>query len=216
MMTNNNIGQTIAWQAKYDPFGNPVTVTSAITNNQRLPGQWFQIEDGLSYNWHRTYDPSLGRYTQADPLGFVDGPSVYGYAGQSPVMRVDPRGLNRITNPLTDPRVCGAFVVGIGLCVYTPICREYFGLPTPNISTPTPPMSFPPFLSTPDQPYAGKTPDDKPMRPRGKQYIDPDNDSVWEKDRTKHGGSKWKRWPDQKAWEKDRDRESVRPDGSVR
>jgi RHS repeat-associated protein len=92
MMTNNNIGQTIAWQARYDPFGNPVTVTSAITNNQRLPGQWFQIEDGLAYNWHRTYDPSLGRYTQADPLGFVDGPSVYGYAGQSPVMRVDPRG----------------------------------------------------------------------------------------------------------------------------
>jgi RHS repeat-associated protein len=92
MMTNNNIGQTIAWQAKYDPFGNAVTVTSAITNNQRLPGQWFQIEDGLAYNWHRTYDPTIGRYTQADPLGFVDGPSVYGYAGQSPVMRVDPRG----------------------------------------------------------------------------------------------------------------------------
>jgi RHS repeat-associated protein len=94
MMTNNNIGQTIAWQAKYDPFGNPITVTSAITNNQRLPGQWFQIEDGLSYNWHRTYDPSLGRYTQADPLGFVDGPSVYGYSGSSPVMRVDPSGLH--------------------------------------------------------------------------------------------------------------------------
>jgi RHS repeat-associated protein len=94
MMTNNNIGQTIAWQARYDPFGNPVTVTSAITNNQRLPGQWFQIEDGLAYNWHRTYDPTIGRYTQADPLGFVDGPSVYGYAGQSPVMRVDPTGLD--------------------------------------------------------------------------------------------------------------------------
>jgi RHS repeat-associated protein len=77
---------------RYDPFGTPVTVSSAITNNQRLPGQWFQIEDGLSYNWHRTYDPGLGRYTQPDPLGFVDGPNVYGYAGQIPVMRVDPRG----------------------------------------------------------------------------------------------------------------------------
>ena len=92
MMTNNKATQTIAWQAKYDPFGNAVTVTSAITNNQRLPGQWFQIEDGLAYNWHRTYDPTIGRYTQADPLGFVDGPSVYGYAGGSPLMRVDPDG----------------------------------------------------------------------------------------------------------------------------
>ena len=44
------------------------------------------------YNWHRTYDPTLGRYTQADPLGFVDGPSVYGYARRSPVMKVDPDG----------------------------------------------------------------------------------------------------------------------------
>jgi RHS repeat-associated protein len=93
MMTNNNAGQTIAWAARYDPFGNPVTITSAITNNQRLPGQWFQIEDGLSYNWHRTYDPTIGRYTQADPLGFVDGPSVYGYAGQNPVMKSDFTGL---------------------------------------------------------------------------------------------------------------------------
>ncbi|NJS14002.1 MAG: hypothetical protein HC788_04540 [Sphingopyxis sp.] len=43
MMTNANAGQTIAWQANYDPFGNAVTVTAAPVNNQRLPGQWFQI-----------------------------------------------------------------------------------------------------------------------------------------------------------------------------
>ncbi|MGL4405870.1 MAG: RHS repeat-associated core domain-containing protein, partial [Notoacmeibacter sp.] len=55
-----------------------------MVNNTRLPGQWFQIEDGLAYNWHRTYDPTIGRYTQADPLGFVDGPSVYAYGGSSP------------------------------------------------------------------------------------------------------------------------------------
>jgi RHS repeat-associated protein len=30
-----------------------------------------QLEAGLHYNWHRHYDPSLGRYTQPDPLGFV-------------------------------------------------------------------------------------------------------------------------------------------------
>jgi hypothetical protein len=27
-------------------------------------------------------DPSLGRCTQPEPLGFVDGPSVYGYVGR--------------------------------------------------------------------------------------------------------------------------------------
>ncbi|WP_422033496.1 RHS repeat-associated core domain-containing protein [Roseovarius sp.] len=35
-------------------------------------------------NWMREYDPSTGRYLQADPLGLVDGASVYGYALQNP------------------------------------------------------------------------------------------------------------------------------------
>jgi hypothetical protein len=40
----------------------------------------------------RDYDPTTGRYLQADPLGLVDGPSVYGYARQSPVRFTDPTG----------------------------------------------------------------------------------------------------------------------------
>ncbi|MBD3677745.1 MAG: hypothetical protein HUJ27_05000 [Rhodobacteraceae bacterium] len=37
-------------------------------------------------------DPTTERYIQADPLGLVDGASVYGYALQSPLRYVDPRG----------------------------------------------------------------------------------------------------------------------------
>ena len=40
----------------------------------------------------RDYDPTTGRYLQADPLGLVDGASVYGYARQNPGRWVDPRG----------------------------------------------------------------------------------------------------------------------------
>jgi RHS repeat-associated protein len=137
VMMTNAAAQTVAWQAKYDPFGNAVTVTVSPVNNQRLPGQWYQIEDGLAYNWHRTYDATLGRYSQADPLGFVDGPGVYGYAGGSPVMGVDPRGLNRITNPLTDPRLI-CIPMGIAACMLNPVCQEFFDLPRP------PMMSKPP------------------------------------------------------------------------
>ena len=64
-----------------------------MEQNLRFPGQYFLIESGLSYNWHRFYDPATGRYTQPDPLRFVDGPSVYGYAGASLMMLVDPWGL---------------------------------------------------------------------------------------------------------------------------
>ncbi|WP_353937972.1 RHS repeat-associated core domain-containing protein [uncultured Sulfitobacter sp.] len=40
----------------------------------------------------RDYDPTTGRYIEADPLGLVDGPSVYGYVGQNPGRYTDPRG----------------------------------------------------------------------------------------------------------------------------
>ena len=92
----------MAWSAKYDPFGNVVTITSPTTMTARFPGQWFQIEDGLSYNWHRNYDPTLGRYSQADPLGFVDGPGIYSYAGGSPAMKVDADGRMRV-GPMSTP-----------------------------------------------------------------------------------------------------------------
>jgi uncharacterized protein RhaS with RHS repeats len=40
----------------------------------------------------RDYDPTTGRYIQADPLGLVDGASVYGYALQNPGRYTDPTG----------------------------------------------------------------------------------------------------------------------------
>ncbi len=47
----------------------------------------------------RDYDPTTGRYIQADPLGLVDGASVYGYARQSPGRYTDPRGEQSISIP---------------------------------------------------------------------------------------------------------------------
>jgi RHS repeat-associated protein len=85
--------RTTVWSAAYDPFGQPWQVTGPVEQNLRFPGQYFLLESGLSYNWHRFYDPATGRYTQPDPLRFVDGPSVYGYASASPMMRVDKQGL---------------------------------------------------------------------------------------------------------------------------
>jgi RHS repeat-associated protein len=40
----------------------------------------------------RDYDPTTGRYIQPDPLGLIDGASVFGYALQSPMLWTDPRG----------------------------------------------------------------------------------------------------------------------------
>ncbi len=79
------------WTATYTPFGG-VHVSTGAPSSARFPGQWFQSESGLHQNWMRDYDPTTGRYLQPDPLGLVDGASVYGYVGQSPMRNVDPSG----------------------------------------------------------------------------------------------------------------------------
>ncbi|RYG90101.1 hypothetical protein EU803_15820 [Loktanella sp. IMCC34160] len=90
VLATDNTG-TVVWTASYGPFGE-VVASSGPNIDLRFPGQWFQAETGLHQNWMRDYDPTTGRYMQADPLGLVDGASVYGYARQNPGRYVDPRG----------------------------------------------------------------------------------------------------------------------------
>ncbi|MEZ5886868.1 MAG: RHS repeat-associated core domain-containing protein [Paracoccaceae bacterium] len=82
---------TQVWSAQYLPFGG-VHVSTGTPMALRFPGQWFQMESGLHQNWMRDYDPTTGRYIEADPLGLIDGASVYGYARQNPGRYIDPTG----------------------------------------------------------------------------------------------------------------------------
>ncbi|EGR3255587.1 RHS repeat-associated core domain-containing protein [Vibrio parahaemolyticus] len=49
-------------------------------------------DTGLHYNWHRYYDPALGRYLQSDRLGLFDGVDTYGYVRANPLRLIDPTG----------------------------------------------------------------------------------------------------------------------------
>ena len=75
------------------PFGVSLATMGALTQNLMFPGQYRDAETGYDDNWHRTYDPTLGRYLQADPIGLAGGLNRYAYVGGNPVGAVDAMGL---------------------------------------------------------------------------------------------------------------------------
>lgn len=56
------------------------------------PGQSRVIAD-LYYNRYRDYDPTTGRYVEADPIGLRGGQNDYAYAANNPIKLTDPKGL---------------------------------------------------------------------------------------------------------------------------
>ena len=85
--------QTVVWQAHHDPFGRASVTTQTVVNNLRFPGQHFDAETALHYNYFRDYDPSLGRYIQSDPIGLAGGLNTYSYVTNNPLTLIDPQGL---------------------------------------------------------------------------------------------------------------------------
>ncbi|MFZ1748104.1 MAG: RHS repeat-associated core domain-containing protein, partial [Nitrospirales bacterium] len=114
-MTDAN--KTIVWDAVFTPFGQVHGITGSATNNQRFPGQYFDVETGFNYNYFRDYDPTTGRYIESDPRGInldfsnpqrqliaqmgvpipvgrdmITQNHPYGYVNQNPVIFYDPTG----------------------------------------------------------------------------------------------------------------------------
>ena len=138
LATDSN--QTVAWQASYDPFGQ-ASVSGTVTQNLRLPGQYFDVESGWNHNGFRDYAPQLGRYIEPDPLAvqgtsqFYD-PAIgkftseypmefaesdttpYAYAEDNPIGLSDPTGLT--TYACTAPLHAPGKLVG-GFLYYSPL-----------------------------------------------------------------------------------------------
>lgn len=54
----------------------------------------FDKETNTHYNYYRDYNPELGRYVQPDPIGLDGGINPYNYVGETPLSKIDPRGLD--------------------------------------------------------------------------------------------------------------------------
>ncbi|WP_347333023.1 RHS repeat-associated core domain-containing protein, partial [Marinimicrobium locisalis] len=88
--------KAITWKATYTPFGKARVDVEQVTNNIRFPGQYFDQETGLHYNYFRDYDPSTGRYLQSDPIGLEGGINTYTYVSNNPLAFIDPFGLAEV------------------------------------------------------------------------------------------------------------------------
>ncbi|MCA9468229.1 MAG: hypothetical protein KC643_22705 [Nitrospira sp.] len=86
----NSAGSTV-WTWDFGAFGKEVPTGSA-TVNLRFPGQYFDSETGLHYNWNRYYNPATGRYVSSDLIGLIGGLNTYAYSYSNPLLRHDTSG----------------------------------------------------------------------------------------------------------------------------
>jgi RHS repeat-associated protein len=85
---------TTVWEGEYLPFGEALSVSGTVTNNLRFPGQYYDAETGLHYNYFRDYKPEIGRYVEADPIGIdMMNNHLYAFVGSNPMIFMDPFGL---------------------------------------------------------------------------------------------------------------------------
>ena len=68
----------VIWRWDSDPFGSTAANEDPdgdgvkFTYNLRFPGQYYDRETGLHYNYFRDYDPRIGRYVSSDPISIAE------------------------------------------------------------------------------------------------------------------------------------------------
>ncbi len=117
--------QSIVWRWESRPFGDspaeedPDGDGRTLEFNLRFPGQYYDRETGLFYNYFRDYDPATGRYIESDPIGLQGGLNTYLYANANPTKYVDPTGHVAIVD---DVIIIGGTII-VGACIATNCTR---------------------------------------------------------------------------------------------
>jgi RHS repeat-associated protein len=83
----------MAWHTRSTLWGTTAWAANSTTYTPlRFPGQYYDPETGLHYNYFRHYDPETARYLTPDPLGLTPAPNPTTYV-HNPHTWIDPLGL---------------------------------------------------------------------------------------------------------------------------
>ncbi|MFF2805726.1 putative T7SS-secreted protein [Streptomyces sp. NPDC058000] len=89
----DEVGGTV-WRSRSTLWGTTAWDAGAVAYTPLgFPGQYFDIESGLHYNYHRHYDPEVARFASPDPLGLEPAENPCAYV-KNPRRWVDPFGLS--------------------------------------------------------------------------------------------------------------------------
>ncbi|ALC22612.1 putative T7SS-secreted protein [Streptomyces pristinaespiralis] len=89
---------SLAWRARSTLWGASTWATASTAYIPlRFPGQYFDRETGLYYNFHRYYVPETARFASPDPLGLAPAPNPAAYV-HNPYSWADPNGLSPCPN----------------------------------------------------------------------------------------------------------------------
>ncbi|WP_258021516.1 DUF6531 domain-containing protein [Streptomyces anatolicus] len=85
---------SVAWRSRSTLWGTTAWATDSDAYTPlRFPGQYYDAETGLHYNYFRYYDPETARYLTSDPLGLEPAPNPSAYV-DNPHIAGDPLGLS--------------------------------------------------------------------------------------------------------------------------
>ena len=98
-----NVGWQVLQYYVYSPYGT-ITVNgggSVPEVNNLYQGMTLDPVTGLYYARNRNYSPTLGRWINQDPAGYINGANTYQFVMSNPVNRVDPEGLCDCNNKIS-------------------------------------------------------------------------------------------------------------------
>ena len=113
-VTDPTDSDEIVWRWDSEPYGataadeDPDDDLTDFVYNLRFPGQYFDQETGLHYNYFRDYDAATGRYVESDPIGLDGGLNTYLYAEANSLRYTDAEGLQIGAEALPAPGVAEA------------------------------------------------------------------------------------------------------------